>query len=217
MNGGVDVSSFDWLLFDIGGVLIEYIGAPKILEWMNWRVSNEEMSKMWLYSDSVRAFESGKITPSEFADSIVRELQLSVKPDKFIEDFSKFTTGFYEGVEELIQKLSEKYSIAALSNTNEIHWNRLCKENNFDKLITNNFLSFRTGYMKPDKEAYLNVIKELNCKPDKIIFFDDNIINVEAARETGMNSMQVNGFDDLKKKITGILAPALPVPQKGGK
>jgi HAD superfamily hydrolase (TIGR01509 family) len=207
MNGGMDVSRFEWLLFDIGGVLVEFTGAPKILEWMNWRVDREEMSKMWLYSDSVRAYETGKITSFEFADRIVREFQLSVKPDKFIEEFSYFPRGLYHGVEEFLEKLSEKYSIATLSNTNEIHWNRLCKENNFEKLVTNNFLSFRTGYMKPDKEAYLKVVEELNCSADKIIFFDDSRINVEVAREIGMNSILVNGFDDLKKKIIelGIL------------
>jgi HAD superfamily hydrolase (TIGR01509 family) len=207
MNGGVNVKSFEWLLFDIGGVLIELIGAPKVLEWMNWRVDREEMNKMWSDSASVRAFETGKITSFEFADSIIRELKLSVKPDKFIEEFSKFPKGFFHGAEEFLQKLSEKYSIATLSNTNEIHWDKLCKENNFDKIITNNFLSFRIGCMKPDKEAYLKVINELNCTADRIIFFDDSRINVEAARETGMNSILVNGFDELKKQIAemGIL------------
>ncbi|NJD04822.1 MAG: HAD-IA family hydrolase [Ruminiclostridium sp.] len=202
MNGGADVSSFEWLLFDIGGVLVEFIGAPKILEWMNWRVDREEMSKMWLYSDSVRAYETGKITSFEFADSIVKEFELSIKPDKFIEGFSNFPRGLYHGVEEFLRKLSEKYSVATLSNTNEIHWNRLCKENNFEKLVTNNFLSFRTGYMKPDKEAYLKVVEELNCNADKIIFFDDNRTNVEVGRDIGMNSILVNGFNDLKKQIT---------------
>jgi HAD superfamily hydrolase (TIGR01509 family) len=198
----VDVSSYEWLLFDIGGVLVEFVGVPKILEWMNWRVDREEMSKMWLYSDSVRAYESGKITSFEFADSIVREFQLSVKPDRFIEEFSNFPRGLYQGIEDLLQKLSEKYSIATLSNINDIHWSKLCKENVFEKLVTNNFLSFRTGYLKPDKEAYLKVVEELNCTADRIIFFDDNRINVEAGRKIGMNSILVNGFDDLKKQIT---------------
>lgn len=44
------MSSFEWLLFDIGGVLVEFIGVPKILEWMNWRVAREEMNRMWLFS-----------------------------------------------------------------------------------------------------------------------------------------------------------------------
>jgi len=201
------VSNFEWLLFDIGGVLIELAGSPKILEWMNWRVDREEMSKMWLNSDSVKAYETGKITTLEFAESIIKELDLSVEPDKFIEDFTYFTKGFYDGVEELIRKLSEKYSIATLSNTNEAHWDKLCRVDNFDKLITNNFLSFKIGYMKPDKEIYLKVLEKLNCDPDKIIFFDDSINNVEAARKVGMHSRLVNGFADLKKQLAelGIL------------
>lgn len=157
---------------------------------------------MVVFLDSVRAYETGKITSLEFADNIVKELEFSVKPEEFIEGFSYFPRGLYLGVEEFLQELSAKYSIATLSNTNEIHWDRLCKENNFENLVKNNFLSFRTGFMKPDKEAYLKVIEELNCEADKIIFFDDNSINVEVAKDIGMRAVLVNGFDDLKRQIT---------------
>jgi putative hydrolase of the HAD superfamily len=202
------MAKYEWLLFDIGGVLLEFIGAPKILEWMNWRVSREEMSRMWLYSESVRSFETGKITSDEFAEQIIRELGFSVKADEFIEGFSCFPKGLHAGVKEFLNELSTKYPLATLSNTNEIHWNRLCQEDHFDQLIQHNFLSFQTGYMKPDKEAYLNVINKLNCSPGKIIFFDDNRINVEAARDAGMDAgmdaVYVAGFGDLKEQMVEL-------------
>ena len=196
--------NFEWLLFDIGGVLVKFKGVPRILEWMNWRVDREEMNRMWLYSEAVRAFETGKTTPLEFAYAMVKEFKFSVSAEEFLEGFPFFIDGLYPGVEGFLQKLSGKYPIAALSNINEIHWGRLCIENNFDQLIPTIFLSFKTGYMKPDKDTYLKVIEDLKCEADKIIFFDDNEINVQAARDVGINSVLVTGFDDLKRKIAGM-------------
>jgi len=57
------LKKYDYLLFDIGGVLVELCGAPKILEWLGNRVSYEEMRSMWTHSDAVRSYEKGLISP----------------------------------------------------------------------------------------------------------------------------------------------------------
>lgn len=193
--------NFEWLLFDIGGVLVELTGASKLMKWMNWRVDQEEMNRMWLYSEAVRSFETGRITSYEFAETVIKEFEFSVTSETFIEEFSNFPKGLYAGAEALLAGLSAQYSIATLSNTNAIHWDKLCKEDHLDNLLQTQFLSFQTGYMKPDRQAYLNVLEELDCEAEKIIFFDDNRINVEAARAVGMNSVLVAGLDDLKQRL----------------
>lgn len=192
---------YEWILFDIGGVLVKLGGFLKLLDWMNEKMDREELGSLWLHSDAVRAYETGKINSTEFAANIVKELELTITSDEFLEEFFFFINGFYDGVEELLQKLSEKYSVATLSNINEIHWNRLCRENHFDDLIKTNFLSFQTGYMKPDQEAFLKVIDGLGCKAEQIIFFDDSKTNVEAARKMGMSAIQVNGIEDVKRQL----------------
>jgi glucose-1-phosphatase len=193
-----------YLLFDLGGVLVELVGVPKMLQWMNNRVDKDEMSRMWLFSPSVRGFEMGRLTPDEFAKSIIEEFGFCVNVEQFIKDFTYFPSGFYTGVRGLLKDLSKKYSIACLSNINELHWNRLCNDDCIKSLIPIRFPSHKTGYMKPDKEAYLNVITELKCEPSKILFFDDNKINVDAAIETGMKAIWVRDFDDLKQKLEEI-------------
>ena len=69
---------YDYLLFDIGGVLLEHSSGQRIIEWMDNPVSNEEMSNIWLFSETVRKYERGLIKSKEFAEGIVKELQLNI-------------------------------------------------------------------------------------------------------------------------------------------
>lgn len=190
-----------YILFDLGGVLVELTEISKVVEWMNFSLDQDEFRKMWLYSSAVRDYEMGKNSTLEFAEAIISEFKFSISPEEFIKEFIYFPKGLYSGTEELLQQLSQKYLLACLSNTNELHWDRMCDENSIDKLIPFSFPSHKTGFMKPDEEAYLHVIKSLNCEADKILFFDDNQINVDAAKQLGMNAIRVVGLEDLKLKL----------------
>lgn len=195
---------YDYLLFDIGGVLLEHSSGQRIIEWMDNPVSNEEMSNIWLFSETVRKYERGLIKSKEFAEGIVKELQLNIDAEAFLEEFAYFPKGLFPGVEELIKDLSNNYSIACFSNTNELHWSRLCDDFYLDKIVDRSFLSFKIGFMKPDPEAYNYVINALSCEPCKIIFFDDNKVNVEAAKSAGMDAVHVLDFSDMKKQLLSI-------------
>ena len=192
---------FEYILFDLGGVLIELVLQDKMLAWMEHRISLDEFNRMWLMSKSVRGFESGLISASEFAGSVIEEFNLPVDEDEFKREFVNFINGFFDGMEELLKKLSKEYTLACLSNTNELHWDKLCSEYDMEDLIKHNFLSYKTGINKPDKEAFLNVIKELDTEAGKILFFDDNQINVEAAQQLGIKAYRVCGYEDVTKVL----------------
>ena len=53
------------------------------------------------------------------------------------------------------------------------------------------FPSHKTGMLKPDLECFDNVVRELDIAPDRILFLDDNEVNVLAAREAGLKAEQV--------------------------
>lgn len=46
--------------------------------------------------------------------------------------------------------------------------------------------SFATGYLKPEPEAFLAALKELDTKPEDAVFIDDMSKNVAAAVSLGM-------------------------------
>jgi glucose-1-phosphatase len=55
------------------------------------------------------------------------------------------------------------------------------------------FASHITGKIKPDREAFQNVLDTLGCSAGSVFFLDDSKLNVEAARRIGMHAVQVRG------------------------
>jgi HAD superfamily hydrolase (TIGR01509 family) len=193
--------AYDVIIFDLGGVLIELTGTSRMIEWTDENTPAEELLNMWLKSNAVRRFESGKATPAEFASGIISEFSLPVKTDSFLEEFPYWIDNTSKGVKKLLKKLSETYKIASLSNTNEIHWDRISNEMKLPDLFDFNFPSHITGLLKPDKEAFNFAAESIGCQPEKILFFDDNMINIESARSIGMSAYRVSGFDELSEMI----------------
>jgi HAD superfamily hydrolase (TIGR01509 family) len=63
------------------------------------------------------------------------------------------------------------------------------------------FSSHLTHKIKPDSCAFQHVLDTLNIEPKKVLFFDDNQANVEAANALGIISVQVNGVNELKTQL----------------
>ena len=118
-----------------------------------------------------------------------------------MKEYEYFPKDFYPGARELLTDLSKKYRIAVLSNTNELHWSRFGKEECFAGFADRCFVSHLTGFMKPDMDAFLYVVDKLACEPGRILFFDDNLPNVVAARSAGMQAEHVRDFNDLKLRL----------------
>ena len=55
--------------------------------------------------------------------------------------------------------------------------------------------------MKPDREIFEHVIRDLAVSRRKIAFFDDTPVNVEAAREVGLTAYLVDGIAALKAQL----------------
>jgi putative hydrolase of the HAD superfamily len=194
------------LLFDVGGVLVELRGVATMLRWLGGSVSVDDMWRLWLSSPVVRQFETGRVTPDHFAQQIIQELSLPVSPEEFEASFKSWFVGLYPGARELVQSLPSHYTRATLSNTSALHWPRMMEvqlEDAFDR----HFASHLTGKIKPDPDAYQNVLDTLGCRAESVFFLDDNDLNVEAARQMGMNAVQVRGPVEARQALVeaGIL------------
>lgn len=188
-------------MFDLGGVLADYVGGARMRQWMRNPVEQDEFNRRWLFSPAVRALESGQIEFPEFATQIAGELDLAVDHDTFLQEFPRFVTGYFPGAEALLRSLSGRYKLAMLSNTNAPQWAELCRISSIDGLVDRVFLSFRIGLLKPDPEVFRHVVKELGCAPQEIVFFDDNAYNVQGAAQCGIRAVQVKSFENMREII----------------
>lgn len=179
------------LLFDLGGVLIENSGFENLNHMLPQPLDDQIIRERWLRSASVRRFELGTITSQAFATEFITEWSIPLSPDEFLTEFASWPKGFYPGAKDLLQALRKDYTIACLSNSNELHWEKFDEfASDFDIALSSHLL----GAIKPDQAAFSKALAECNSDPDDVYFFDDSISNVKAAELMGIPSFHVDGF-----------------------
>ena len=81
------MNKFEVLLFDLGGVLADFRGFERLLEFIPQDIDIEDMRKSWLLSPSIKQFETGKSDTMEFASDFINEWALTITPSQFIDEF----------------------------------------------------------------------------------------------------------------------------------
>ena len=187
------------LIFDLGGVLVANDMFDELQKLLERDVSKSELKSKWLASPAVREFELGLSSASAFAEAIVLEFGLSIRPSDFITAFTGWPKGFYAGATELLDTLRHDYSIGCLSNSNEIHWTSQFKSH-FDYSYSSHLLA----RIKPDVDVFQFVTTDIGCQPCDIMFFDDSSANVDAANSFGWDSYLTDGYVELRRVLKDL-------------
>jgi HAD superfamily hydrolase (TIGR01509 family) len=195
-----DSANIDVVLFDLGGVLIELGGSTELGQLVG-EPSEEELWRRWLSCPWVRRFERGHCGADEFSIGMVESWGLELSPDAFIDVFTRWPKGLYPGAEELVASLSGRARTACLSNTNEIHTRLQWSGGGIAELFGTCFFSHEIGLVKPDSDAFDHAIDVLGCPAERILFLDDNAINVEAARAVGLRAERTRGPNEARSTL----------------
>ena len=187
------------ILFDLGGVLLK-LRDP--ISTFGLQIDENEFLRTWIMSPSVRAFESGQIDGDEFARRMIVEMKLPIDSQELLNRFNNWPDGFYPKAIELVGRIPSRYTCAILSNTNAVHWQQVDVPGNFGERFDRYFLSYESGLLKPDQESFLQVIASYACRPEEILFFDDNPVNVAAAGNEGIKSVRIQGPEELEAGLT---------------
>jgi len=192
-------SEFDVLLFDLGGVLIDFAGFDELSLLLPGRPDRSEIRTRWIESKPVQLFERGGITPREFARGVISDLELEYSPDDFIAAFVGWARGLYPGARSLLSRLRTTHRLACLSNSNELH--TPLHRRSIEPLMDRYYFSDELGHVKPDRAIFDHVIRDLGIPPQRIAFFDDTPVNVRAARNVGLAAYEVDGIDALSAQL----------------
>jgi putative hydrolase of the HAD superfamily len=197
----------DFVLFDLGGVLIE-LGGVAALQELAGVVGGDELWIRWLASPWVRRFERGECSATEFSTGFVSEWELDVSPDRFLAIFRDWPIGPYPGTTELLRETQRSVPIGCLSNTNSLHWDYQFSQWPVLGLFDFRFLSFELGMVKPDEAIFQAVADRLPVGRERVLYLDDVAVNSDAARSFGFRAEQVRGIDEVRSALlsVGILA-----------
>jgi putative hydrolase of the HAD superfamily len=198
---------FEIVLFDLGGVLIQVGGVGPMRE-LSGIDTDEELWTRWLACRWVRLLEAGRCGTEEFAAGVVADWELQVSTAEFLTAFGGWQGEPYAGAEELVAEVGGAARLGFLSNTNAFQWGL-----HFDGLplidaFEYRFLSFELGLVKPDRAIFEAVATHLPTEPQRVLFLDDNAVNVESAAACGFAARHVRGVDEARRSLVdaGVLA-----------
>lgn len=204
--------SLDVVLFDLGGVLVEFSGFTNLPALLGDDLAEEEVRRRWIASPAVAAFERGDLSGDQFAEAFAQEWKLRVPAHEFLDRFAGWAMDFYPGARELVAAVRRQVTAACFSNSNPIHWQRNFTRFGIPQAFDHSFASFALGVVKPEARAFEVVAARLGVAPAAILFLDDTEVNVAGARAAGMQAEQVRGVEEARRALVGrglpIAAPA---------
>lgn len=169
-------------IFDIGGVLIglDRPARDTILDASSRGFTPSETARL---SEINAQFRLGQISAEEYVEHACEIHAVSAETLYRAED--AFLIAGDPSMMKLVVDLAKSHRTIAFSNTHAIHWRRVER----DLLTTDAFhafyLSHEIGLEKPDLASYEAVAEREGYSPENIIFVDDTLTNVEAARSAG--------------------------------
>jgi putative hydrolase of the HAD superfamily len=175
------------IIFDFGDIFINLdkeapINLLKKLGLTEW---NEELNQLNLQ------FEKGQISEENFLLGI-QKLIPNASIEEILYAWNAILLDFPLYRLEFLQKLTKKYRLFLLSNTDAIHIETFERENgvsfysDFYQCFEKVYFSFEMGMRKPEAEIFNYVLKKHNLSAKRTLFIDDKKENTDAALSLGL-------------------------------
>jgi HAD superfamily hydrolase (TIGR01509 family) len=202
----VEIGEIEVVLFDLGGVLVDFGGVAPMRE-LAGIDSDDELWSRWLTCRWVRSFERGECSADDFATGVVGDWGLPVEPETFLDAFRSWPGGPLPGADALLRSVQRAVPAGCLSNTNALHWEHQFARWPILDAFDFRFLSFELGYVKPDRDVFDRVAQLLAAPPSRVLFLDDNALNVEGAAAAGFAAVHVRGVTEARQALVaaGVL------------
>ncbi len=189
------------IIFDFGGVVINIEMLKTVEAFIQLGIQEKDYANFYQIP-FVKEFEKGLISNNDFIKEVKKIFKQDIDNKAIINAWNKLLLDIPDERLELISELRKKHRVILLSNTNSIHieasneWlYKNSKYKGLDEVFDKLYLSYQMKMSKPDKEIYLQFLKEENLSPENAIFIDDLKANIDSAKELGINTYlhQSNG------------------------
>lgn len=178
------------VIFDIGNVLIEFAWEDYLHSLEFDEETYEHVADATFRSEDWDAGDSGLVTTSQWLSLFIandpayeRQIRLA------FENFGGSIVP-YEYTKPWTMRLKQqKKRLYFLSNYSEEMYRQSKERLDFLGYFDGGIFSWEEKCMKPDERIYKVLLNRYRLTPEKCIFFDDRIENVEGARKAGMQAV----------------------------
>jgi FMN phosphatase YigB (HAD superfamily) len=146
-------------------------------------------------------YDTGRITSREFYQRVLAHFGVTLAYAQFRE----FWCDIFDpmgAMEAVVARLASRFPLFLLSNTNSLHFDYIRKRfgvilKPFQAFI----LSYQEGSRKPEAAIYQALIQKVHRPPEEILFLDDKVAFVEAARGQGLAAWQFHSPQELQRDL----------------
>src|SRR5690606_32219712 len=155
------IKQYEYILFDLGGVLIDIDYHATTSAFANLNVPNfDEIYSQALQTDLFDRFETGKISSQHFINLLLEKLPTRITPNEVVSAWNAMILDFQPKKITYLESLRSSHKISLLSNTNDIHMDKvrrklkLVSDKSLEDYFDFTFLSQEIGYRKPEAAAF---------------------------------------------------------------
>lgn len=183
------------IIFDLGGVLLELDLARTRNEFIRLGIDNiDELIRIGHASSFFKDYEAGTISDEQFVSKARDLAKTGTTSQEIILAWNNMLLDFPVERIEFLKSLKKKYRLFLFSNTNAIHLISFQQKyldkfgSHLDELFEKAWYSHVIKQRKPDVAAYQYVVGDAGIDPSVTLFIDDALVNVEGARQAGLQA-----------------------------
>jgi putative hydrolase of the HAD superfamily len=198
------VNSYEGYIFDYGGVLAHHqtdadqAGLAAIAG-----IPQEKFSS--LYWDTRLDYDKGSVTAAEYWENIARRANKTLTAaaiEQIVDTDNRSWMHFDQAMWDWIGELrAAGKRVAMLSNMPRDLGETLASRTDRLRVFDHVTVSYEIHSVKPEPAIYEHCLKGIGTAPERTIFFDDRIANVDGAESLGIRAIEFLNRDDVLRRM----------------
>ncbi|MGB9366957.1 MAG: HAD-IA family hydrolase [Xanthobacteraceae bacterium] len=196
----------DALLFDLGNVVIR-IDFDRVFA--RWAVlagcDAGQLRERFSYDEAYQRHERDEIDTSVYFASLRDTLGVGLDDACLLDGWNAVFVEEMPGMSMLLARIAPKIPLYAFTNTNRAHAAHYARRfapvlGHFRKV----FASYEMGLRKPEPASFAHIGTEIGVPAPRILFFDDTLANVDAARACGLEAVHVASDETVGEAVATL-------------
>ena len=195
------------IIFDADGVLVN---KPKVFSECleeDYGIKRSITSKF--FKGDFQNCLVGKADLKKELEKYIKEWEWESSVDDLLKYWFKVEHHTDQRIVQLVKRLNKKIPCFMAVNQEAYRTEYMKSEMEFSKLFKEVFSSAYVGHKKPYTEFFEHVFKkigqDLQIKKQEVLFVDDDLENIEAAKSFGFQTLLYKDFPDFENLITQLL------------
>jgi len=186
-------------IFDVGNVLVTYKPLQFLERMYPDKKLAERLYKVIFLSNEWQLMDQGLCTFKEATEAFCKcEPDMASAIRKIMQNVFDIFLPISEVIELLPELKTRGHGLYYLSNIQHEIRDYLLEKNEFFELFDGGVFSCDVRIVKPSLGIYHRLLDEYHLIPEECIFFDDIMVNVEAASSVGIKGVLFTGIESAK-------------------